>query len=137
VRPGYETSMNYFLCSGGSDADSTKPHWDTLRQTCVFGSGAIFGPHNAFCCFQGMKRRCTIFHAPEGPVQFPQKARQDTISQTCILHQMQSISVRPGRETSTHNFSCSGEPATVSTKCTLGHVTPNLCLCIRCNLQVT
>jgi hypothetical protein len=35
--------------------------------------------------------------------------------------------VRPGRETSTHYFSCSGGPAAVYIKSAQGHVTQNLC----------
>jgi hypothetical protein len=45
-------------------------------------------------------------------------------------------SVRPGRETSTHYFSCSGGTGTDSTKCATGHDTPNLCFCIRWDLRV-
>jgi hypothetical protein len=39
-------------------------------------------------------------------------------------------SVRPGRITLTHYFSCLGGPGAVSIKSALGHVTPNLYFCI-------
>jgi hypothetical protein len=59
-----------------------KVHRDTLRQTCVFAFGVIFGSRSAFWCIQGMKHQRTIFHARVGPVRFPQKAHWDTLSQT-------------------------------------------------------
>jgi hypothetical protein len=37
------------------DADTTKTHRDTLRQTCVFPSGGICGSCRAFRCVWGMK----------------------------------------------------------------------------------
>jgi hypothetical protein len=40
-------------------------------------------------------------------------------------------------EMSTHYFSCSCGPRAVSTKSMSGHVTSNLCFCIRWDLQVT
>jgi hypothetical protein len=41
------------------------------------------------------------------------------------------ILVRPGPEMSMHYFSCSGGPDAISIKSVSGHVTPNLCFCIR------
>jgi hypothetical protein len=48
----------------------------------------------------------------------------------CDLRVTLCILVRPGHETSTHNFSCSGGPHTDSTKSTPGHVTPKVCFCV-------
>jgi hypothetical protein len=42
-----------------------------------------------------------------------------------------------GHEISMHYFLCSCGPYVVSIKSTPGHVTPNLCFCIRWNLWVT
>jgi hypothetical protein len=42
-----------------------------------------------------------------------------------------------GRRISTHYFSCSSGPGAVSIKSVLGHITLNLCVCIRWNLWVT
>jgi hypothetical protein len=42
--------------------------------------------------------------------------------------------MRPGRELLTHCFSCSSGPAVDPIKCAAGHVTPNLCFCILCDL---
>jgi hypothetical protein len=47
------------------------------------------------------------------------------------------ISVRLGCKMSTHYFSCSSGTGTGSTKSLLGHVTPNLCFCIRWDQRVT
>jgi hypothetical protein len=44
--------------------------------------------------------------------------------------------VRPGHETSTQYFSFSGGPSAVCIKSALGHVTVNLCFCIRWDLRV-
>jgi hypothetical protein len=45
--------------------------------------------------------------------------------------------VRPGRETSTHYFSCLSGTDTDSTKNTSGYLTSNLCVCIRFYMRVT
>jgi hypothetical protein len=45
--------------------------------------------------------------------------------------------MHPGRETPTHYFSCSGGTGMDFTKSVVGHITPNLCFCIRWDLQVT
>jgi hypothetical protein len=42
--------------------------------------------------------------------------------------------VRPGCETVTHYFSCSGGTGTYLTKSASRHITPNVYLCIRCDL---
>jgi hypothetical protein len=53
--------------------------WDTLHQTDVFPSDAMCGSRNAIWRVRGAKCQCTIFHALVGPMQFPQKARLDTL----------------------------------------------------------
>jgi hypothetical protein len=42
-----------------------------------------------------------------------------------------------GGEMSTHYFSCSGGTGTDSTKSSPGHVTPDVCFCIRMDPRVT
>jgi hypothetical protein len=44
--------------------------------------------------------------------------------------------VCPGRETSTHYFSCSGGTGTYSTKSTSGHISSYLCFFIQWDMQV-
>jgi hypothetical protein len=71
VRLGHERSTHYFSCLGGTDTGCTKMSQDTLRQTCVFASGGIYGSRSAFLCLRGTKCRCTISRALVGLVQFP------------------------------------------------------------------
>jgi hypothetical protein len=85
VHPRHETSTHYFSCSGGTGTDSTKRSRDTLRRTCVFASGGIYGSRSAFRCDWGMKRRCTTFHARVGPVRIQQKARWEMLRQTFVF----------------------------------------------------
>jgi hypothetical protein len=71
-----------------------------------------------------------IFHACVGLVQFPQKARRDRLSRTCVFHPVGSVGlivhlVRSGRETSSHYFSCSRETGM-----------PNFCFYIQWDLRV-
>jgi hypothetical protein len=47
------------------------------------------------------------------------------------------ILVPPGREMSTHYFSCSGGNGAVFIKSTSGHFPANLCFCIRWDMWVT
>jgi hypothetical protein len=47
------------------------------------------------------------------------------------------IPVRPGHETSTHYFSCSGGPGAVSIKSALAHIKLDVCFCIWWDLHVT
>jgi hypothetical protein len=46
------------------------------------------------------------------------------------------IPVRPGREMSTHSFSCMGGLSAVSIKSEPGHITINMCFCIAGDLRV-
>jgi hypothetical protein len=58
VRPGCETSMHYFSCSGGTNTDSTKCASGQVTSNLCF-SGGICGSRNAFRCLRGVKHRHT------------------------------------------------------------------------------
>jgi hypothetical protein len=45
-----ETSMHYFLCSGGPGLDTSKSRSRHIMPTCVSTSGWIGGSHSAFRC---------------------------------------------------------------------------------------
>jgi hypothetical protein len=137
-----ETSTHYFSYSGGPGAVSKKVHRDTLCRTCVFISGVICGSRSALRYIQGTKHRHTIFHSRVEPMRFPKKSGRTRYAELAFLHPMGSAgqvvhSAVSGRETSTHYFLCSGRPGAVFLKSVPGHVTPNLCFCIRWDLWVT
>jgi hypothetical protein len=71
VRPGRETLTHYSSFSGGSGQICQKARQDMLRRNGIFAFGGICWSRRAFRCIRGVKRRCTIFHAQVGPLQFP------------------------------------------------------------------
>jgi hypothetical protein len=63
VHPGYETSVHYFSCSGGTSTDLMKSApGHVMLNIFFFASSRICGSRSAFRCIWGEKRRCTIFH---------------------------------------------------------------------------
>jgi hypothetical protein len=57
----------------------------TLRQTCVFASGGIYGSCGALLCVRGVKRMRTIFLARLGHVRIPQKTCRESLRRTCVF----------------------------------------------------
>jgi hypothetical protein len=137
VCSSHEMSTQYFSCLGVTCMDLTKVHWNTL--------------HSAFLCIWGVKHRRTISHARVGPVRIWQKARWDTLCQSCVFtssgfYGSHSVfrCVRGMKRWQTifhawvgpvwihknrYYFLCSGGTSKDLTKSTSGHVTLNFCVC--------
>jgi hypothetical protein len=115
VHSGRETSTHYVSCLGGIGTDSKKSTpTHTLRRTCVLHLMGSAGHVVQSIASGAQTVNALFFHARVGPVQIQQKARRDMLRQTCVF--------------------ASG---TDSRKSVMGHITPNLCFCIRWDLQVT
>jgi hypothetical protein len=85
VLSGRETLTHYFSSSGGTGTDSKKACRGTLRRTCVFALGGIYGSRSVFRCVHDVKHRHTIFHARVRLVRSPQKARLNTLRRACVF----------------------------------------------------
>jgi hypothetical protein len=130
VCPGHETSTQYFSCTGGPGAVSTKN---------IIGSvGHIVHP-----CAYGRKMSMHYFSCSCGTGTISIKSAPRHITPNlcfcirCDLRVMYYILELSGHKMSIHYFSYSGGPGVVSIKSAPGHVTPNLCFCIRSDLQLT
>jgi hypothetical protein len=66
-----------------------KVHRDTLRQTCVFPSGRIYGSHSAFWCVWCMKCR-RIFMLGWARCGFHKKRTRICYAQLVFLHPVES-----------------------------------------------
>jgi hypothetical protein len=66
---------------------------DTLHQNCVFSSGGmLYMSRSAFCCVQGVKYRCNIFHAQVGKSGFLKKCVGTHYAKLVFLHPVGSVS---------------------------------------------
>jgi hypothetical protein len=79
---------------------------------------------------------------PSAPCIFHKKCAGTHYAELVFLHAVGSAVtlvnlVHPGREISMHYFLGSGGPNAVSIENASGHVTPNLCFCIRWDRRVT
>jgi hypothetical protein len=85
VRPGCETSMQYFSFLGGPMWVPQETRRDVLRRTCVFASRTIRRSCCMFWCVRCAKRQSKKIRAQVGPTWVPQEARRDLLCQTCVL----------------------------------------------------
>jgi hypothetical protein len=128
---------------GWARCRSHKKHKDTSHRTCVFVSGAICGPRNAFWCSRGVKCCSNVFSSSGGTgAETTKSAIGHFLLNLCFciwwyLWVTYCILVRPGRETLTHYFSSSAGPGADPTKTKQGHFMSNLCFCIRWDLCIT
>jgi hypothetical protein len=79
VRPGRETLMHYFSCSGGTSTDSRKCAPRHVAPNVCFSSAGVCRSHSALRCIRCVNHRQTNFHARVGPVQILEEVRQDTL----------------------------------------------------------
>jgi hypothetical protein len=89
-----------------------------------------------------MKHQCTIFHARMGWCGFHKKRARTRYAELVFLHPVGSVShiVHSGASAAQNVeevFFTIGGPGAVSIKKVMGHVTPNLCFCIRRDRWVT
>jgi hypothetical protein len=92
VLQSHEVSTHYLSCSGVTDRDSTKMCPHKLRQNCVFSSGGMYRSRSAFWCVQGVKYRCTIFHAQVGRSGFLEKRARRLYAKLVCLQPVGSVS---------------------------------------------
>jgi hypothetical protein len=138
---GAQNIDTLFFILGWARCVSTKSMLGHVTSNLYFCIGRICGSCGAFRCILGVKRRCAIFHARVGPVQFQEKAHWGTLRRTCVFHQVGSTGhvVHSGASVAPNvnalffmlRWTWCGFHKSMS-----GHVSPNLYFCIQWNLRV-
>jgi hypothetical protein len=137
-----ETSTHYFSYSGGL-VRFPKKCTGTRYTELVFLFPVGYVGHVVHCGTSGARNIDALFFILGwGPMWFRKKCGGTCYAEHVFLHPMGSAgqvvhSAKSGRETSTHYFLCSGGLGAVLLKSVPGHVTPNLCFCIRWDQRVT
>jgi hypothetical protein len=113
-----------------------------LRRICAFASDWIYGLRSAFRCIRARDVDALFFMLLWARYGFDKKCVGTHYTKVGFLHPVGSTGYvvhygTSGPETLTHYFSCSGGIGTYLTKSAPGHVTSNLCFCIRWEVLVT
>jgi hypothetical protein len=83
VHPRCETLVHYFSCLCAPSVDPTKSVPGQITPNLCLCIQCVLWAQSVFWCIPGMKCRHTIFHVSVRPLWIPQKARWDTLHQTC------------------------------------------------------
>jgi hypothetical protein len=121
-----------FFTLGWARCGSQKKDAGTHHAKIVcFASGVICGSCSAVCASRRVKRQCSIFHARVGRCWSHKKHARTCHNELVFLHPVQVVGhlVRSGAS-GVRNVN------TIPQKSASGHVTLNLCFCIRCVLRV-
>jgi hypothetical protein len=86
VRPGCESSMHYFSCSGGTGLDSRKSATGHVMLELRFCIRSNLRVMSALRCVRSMKWRRTIFVAQVGPVRIQKKRDRTRYTELVFSH---------------------------------------------------
>jgi hypothetical protein len=115
---------------------------NTLRRICVFASGEICGSHSAFWCIWGAKHQPLFFMLGWDWYGFNKKRSGTYYAKLMFLHPVGSMGHTMQSSASTVQnvdtlFFMLGWALCGFHKKLPGHLTLNLCFCIRCDLWDT